>query len=100
MIVLTEKPAIADHQAEYYSCVAKIKHMAGLPAPKAPTLKQSLLENKFSETIGEAVHCSLFDYWPLSEQIHFLDAIAALSPEEKSVRAHEQAYFLFKLKNS
>ncbi len=82
---------------EYLRCSEKIKIMAGISVTRAKTIRESLLDDSFQDTILAAVHCRLFDHWPLQEQRVFLEALEGLPEIEKRIRIHEMAYHLHKL---
>jgi len=83
---------------EFERCVTRIKIIAEIPYAASLTIKESLRQDKFSETIEEALHCDLFDFWPLPEQVKFIDELKDFATEAREVRAYAQAYALLRRK--
>lgn len=82
--------------SDYHHCVGKLRIMAGIRESRPKSIREALRDNTFFDTIQEAVHCRLLDYWPLREQQAFLSGISGLTDAEKSVRIYEQAYELYR----
>lgn len=90
--------SLPEKHAEYYNCVAKLRHMAGLPIIRAKPIREAIWDNTFPAVMRDALRCHLLEGWPLREQINFLDGLSGLSDVEKSLRIHEAAYGLYRQK--
>lgn len=87
---------VDDSHAVYRNCVAKLRHMAGLPGAKLKSIRESIRDNTFPLEMRNALRCDLLENWPLKSQIEFLDSIAGLSEAQKSVRIYAAAYGLYR----
>lgn len=82
--------------SDFHHCAQKIFLMAGVGVKKPKSIREALLDNTFYDTIQEATHCRLLEFWPLGEQRIFLESLEGMGERQKRVKIYEIAYGLYK----
>lgn len=101
MATVAQAPEIAlwhytdEEIASYYHAVDMLRGRAGLPKKREKTVTEAIRDNSFAE-LRAAIHCELFDNWPLREQMEFLESVSDLPSRAVSVRIYEQVFQLLR----
>lgn len=78
----------------FYYSAAVIKQRLGFPRRKTLPIKELIRSGQFLTVVKPEIHCEIFDFWPLRDQLDFMDSLSGMSAPEKEVHIYEKVYGL------
>ncbi len=83
-------------RAEFIAAVNCLKAAAELPVTPGRSIRELSREESFEADLACALGSRIHEFWPLREQLAFLERIGGMSDAAKSVEIYAQVYQMFR----